>query len=101
MTDQSNRTGTITGPKGYIEVSNINNPQEIRVYEQDGYGSKLVRKLSVPDQINGYEYEVRSALAAIEAGQAECPEMPHSETLEIMRQMDECRRQFGLIFPCE
>lgn len=31
MTDQSNRTGCITGPKGYIEVSNINNPQEIRL----------------------------------------------------------------------
>ena len=101
MTDQSNRTGTITGPKGYIEVSNINNPQEIRVYEQNGYGSKLIRKLPVPDQINGYEYEVRSALAAIEAGQVECPEMPHEETLEIMRQMDECRKQFGLVFPCE
>ena len=101
MTDQSNRTGCISGPKGYIEVSNINNPQEIRVCEQDGYGSRLLRTIPVPKQINGYEYEVRSALAAIEAGQVECPEMPHTETLEIMRQMDECRRQLGLVFPCE
>ena len=101
MTDQSNRTGCISGPKGYIEVSNINNPQEIRVYQHDGYGSRLLRTLPVPEQINGYEYEVRSALAAIEAGQVECPEMPHEETLEIMRQMDECRRQFGLVLPCE
>ena len=101
MTDRSNRTGCISGPKGYIEVSNINNPQEIRVYDQDGYGSRLIRTLPVPEQINGYEYEVRAALAAIEAGQVECPQMPHEETLEIMRQMDECRRQFGLVFPCE
>lgn len=101
MTDRSNRTGCISGPKGYIEVSNINNPQEIRVYDQDGYGSRLIRTLPVPEQINGYEYEVRAALAAIETGQVECPQMPHEETLEIMRQMDECRRQFGLVFPCE
>ena len=101
MTDDANRTGCISGPKGYIEVSNINNPQEIRLYEQDGNGSRLLKKMPVPEQINGYEYEVRAALAAIEAGQTECADMPHEETLEIMRQMDECRRQFGLVYPGE
>lgn len=101
MTDDANRTGCISGPKGYIEVSNINNPQEIRVYELEGYGSRLIRKVPVPEQINGYEYEVRAALKAIEEGKTECPDMPHEETLEIMRQMDECRRQFGLVYPGE
>ena len=101
MTDQSNRTGCICGTKGYIEVSNINNPQEIRVYRQEGNGSSLASSIPVPKQITGYEYEVRAALTAIEEGKVECPEMPHEETLEIMRQMDECRRQFGLVLPCE
>ena len=101
MTDDANRTCCISGPKGYIEVSNVNNPQEIKVYEQEGNGSRLIRSVPVPEQINGYEYEVRAALAAIESGQVECPDMPHAETLEIMRQMDECRRQFGLKYPME
>jgi hypothetical protein len=34
-------------------------------------------------------------------GWTECMEMPHSETLEIMRQMDEIRKRFGIVFPFE
>ena len=55
----------------------------------------------VPEQITGYEYEVLACKKALEEGRIECPEMPHAETLEIMRQMDEIRQQFGLRFPFE
>ena len=39
--------------------------------------------------------------AAIEEGLLECPEMPHKETLEIMRQMDAVRKQWGMRYPGE
>lgn len=101
MTDCSNRMGVIGGTDGFIEVDNINNPQEISVFVQEGNGKRLVKSVRVPEQITGYEYEVRSAIRAIEEGRLECEEMPHAQTLELMRQMDECRRQFGLVYPFE
>ena len=98
MTD---REGQILGTKGFITVENINNPQVIRVYASDGLTRELTREIAVPEQITGYEYELLSCKRAIEAGALECPEMPHAETLELMRQMDEIRRQFGIVFPFE
>ena len=38
---------------------------------------------------------------AINEGKIECPEMPHSQTIQIMCQMDEIRRQFGIVYPQE
>ena len=98
MTD---REGQILGTKGFITVENINNPQVIRVYASDGLTRELTREIAVPEQITGYEYELLSCKRAIEAGALECPEMPHAETLELMHQMDEIRRQFGVVFPFE
>lgn len=98
MTD---REGQILGTEGFITVENINNPQVIRVYASDGLTRELTREIAVPEQITGYEYELLSCKRAIEAGALECPEMPHAETLELMRQMDEIRRQFGVVFPFE
>lgn len=98
MTD---REGQILGTKGFITVENINNPQVIRVYASDGLTRELTREIAVPEQITGYEYELLSCKRAIETGAIECPEMPHAETLELMRQMDEIRRQFGVVFPFE
>ena len=98
MTD---REGQILGTKGFVTVENINNPQVIRVYASDGLTRELTRKVAVPEQISGYEYELLSCKRAIEAREPECPEMPHAETLELMRQLDEIRRQFGVVFPFE
>ena len=58
-------------------------------------------KKGVPSQITGYEYEVISAMDAINEGRIECPEMPHSETLLMMRLMDSIRAAWGIKFPFE
>ncbi len=97
----TNRCGLICGTEGFIEVQNINNPEEIRVYSPDRSGPKLRERIAVPKQISGYEYEVLSCIKAIKEGRIECPEMPHSETIQIMCQMDEIRRQFGIVYPFE
>ena len=98
MTD---REGQICGTRGFITVENINNPQAVRVYGSDGLTRALRREIPVPAQISGYEYEVLACKRAIEEGRIECPEMPHAETLELMRQMDEIRAQLGIVFPFE
>ncbi len=94
----SDRRGLICGSEGFISVQNINNPEKITVYDAQ-YSVK--EEITVPEQITGYEYEVLACRRAIEENRIECPEMPHSETLEIMRQMDLIREQFGIVFPFE
>ena len=98
----TDRRGMIYGTKGFIEVQNINNPEVIRVWSNDRHpGPKLLEEHPVPPQITGFEYEVAACAKAIAAGACECPEMPHAETLEIMRQMDTIRAQFGIVYPFE
>ncbi len=93
MLSPMDRLGTIYGEKGYMEVININNCEEIRVYDNE-HNRIACRK--VPRQINGYEYEVLACMKAIRDGAVECEAMPHSETLKVMHLMDEIREQWNL-----
>ncbi|MBO5371217.1 MAG: Gfo/Idh/MocA family oxidoreductase [Lachnospiraceae bacterium] len=94
----TDRQGVINGNKGYIEVQNINNCEEIRVYNTN---CEMTARYTVPEQITGYEYEVLSCIRALKEGKIECEEMPHSETIRVMRLMDEIRAKWNLKFPCE
>lgn len=98
MLAQTDREGVIYGTKGYMEIQNINNCEEIRVFNMN---REMTACFKVPEQINGYEYEVIACKKAIEAGRIQCEEMPHSETLRVMKLMDEIRRIWGMNFPCE
>lgn len=98
MLAQTDRQGVISGDKGYLEVQNINNCEEIRVFDLE---RKMTARYQVPEQINGYEYQVLSCIKAIEEGRVECREMPHSETLRVMKLLDQIRNQWGMVFPCE
>ena len=98
MLAQTDRQGVISGDKGYLEVQNINNCEEIRVF---GLDRKMTARYQVPEQINGYEYEVLACIRAIEAGKTECEEMPHSEILRVMELLDRIRGQWDMVYPCE
>ncbi len=98
MNAVSDRRGVVYGPKGYIVIENINNFESVTVYDT---GYKPGKPVKAPRQITGYEYEVYSCLEAIEKGEKECWEMPHEETLRIMRQMDGLRADWGVVFPFE
>ncbi|MDE6673536.1 MAG: Gfo/Idh/MocA family oxidoreductase [Acetatifactor sp.] len=90
--------GEIKGTQGRIEVDTLNNFTAIRVYDNAG---NLLQEPEIPAQINGYEYEVLACVRALETGTLECEEMPHSETIEIMEQMDRLRREWGVVYPFE
>lgn len=89
---------TIYGTEGLLFVSVINNYEAIRQYDLTG---ALVKEYPIPEQINGYEYEVLACIRALKEGKTECEEMPHSETLVIMEQMDDLRRSWGVVYPFE
>ena len=94
----SDRQGIIYGTKGFLVVENINNFESICVYNTD---RKLVGTYQRPEQITGYEYQVLASKDAIEQGWTECPQMPHQTTLNVMRVMDELRRQWRIRYPFE
>ena len=95
---RSDRSGVIYGDKGYIVAANINNCQGFKVYNTS---DELLASYDRPEQISGYEYQVIACQEAIEKGALECPQMPHEESLTIMRWMDNLRAQWGMKFPGE
>ena len=98
MLGMSDRRGIIYGTNGYVEIENINNFESITVYDNS---RKVIKSVKAPKQISGYEYEVISSLNAIDRGQLECWEMPHAETVRIMRMMDDLRKAWGIVYPFE
>ena len=98
MLAQTDRRGLINGTNGYIEIDNINNFEAMRVYNLE---RRVVAEYAAPTQVTGYEYEVQSAIRAIEEGMIECPEMTHADTLFMMQLMDNIRSAWNLRYPYE
>lgn len=92
----NDRQGIISGTEGYIRVDNINCPEVIEVYRN----YELVERHVKPDDmVNGYEYQVLECMRCIREGLLESPMMPHEETISIMKQMDELRKEWGVEYP--
>lgn len=89
-----NRDCYVMGTEGWITTDNVNNPVHI-VLHKDGKEEIL----PVPEQITGYEYEVRACQRMLAEGKLECEEMPHAETLRIMKLMDSFRADWGVRYP--
>lgn len=90
--------GIIYGNGGRVEVDPFWYPQEFRVYRN---GQAEPETYAVPFDFTGYEYEVRAAAKAIAQGELECPQMPHEETLRIMKIMDQLRADWNMKYPFE
>lgn len=98
MYGYSDRQGIFYGSNGFMCVDNINDPLEVKIYNEK---QELVKAVSMPEQINGYEYELLETIECIKKGAKECPSMPHEDTLKVMRMMDELRREWGVCYPEE
>lgn len=90
--------GIVYGTNGYIIAKNINNIDEIEVYNLD---RELEETHYVPEQITGFEDQVRVCMKAIAEGKLECEEMPHQEILTVMQIMDDLRKEWGIKYPFE
>ena len=94
----SDGCGTFYGTKGYMEVQNINNPTEIRIYDMQ---KNLIERIEIPNQITGYEYEVIETIKSIKLGKKQCPSMLHEESLFVLEIMDSLRKEWGVKYPRE
>lgn len=106
ITSPSKNEGVIYGAAGRIRVINLNDMEELQLFDGAGNLTESVR----PQRIcNCYEYEVLACKKAIadkrssagSVGPWECPEMPHHKTMEIMELMDSLRERFGVSYPFE
>lgn len=98
MLGVGDRKGMIHGTKGCIVIENINNFESMTVYDAE---HKKIASYKRPKQISGYEYEVEASLEAIEKGWLEYPDIPHKETVRIMKFMDDIRANWGIKYPFE
>ena len=101
---KADNNAIIYGNKGYMEIDNINNPEEIRIYNGDGKlvdGTKVTGSQKNGNPFTGYEYEFIAARNAIILGKTEPEQMPHSETLRIMNLMDGIRNIWKIKYPME
>lgn len=98
MVSLSDRKGVVYGTKGFAVIENINNFESITVYDNRYKQTAYYKR---PKQISGYEYEVEACLKALDTEELECLQMPHSETIRMMKIMDSLRKQWGIVYPFE
>lgn len=85
--------GVIAGDKGKIVIPNYTRPKKAVVYGEDG------RKARVIKGKRGYVYEFDAFCDSVRRGETECVFMRPSDTVEVMKIMDECRKLTGLVYP--
>lgn len=94
-TTDSDKRGIIYGTDGYIEVENVNNPESIRIYSK-GRKPELLETIDIKEIATGYEYEFIECEKALKSNKLECDSMPHSETIRVMKLMDELRASWNI-----
>lgn len=88
----TSREGFIYGEKGFIKVTNINNPEKIEIYlreDQTKNYATLVSSINIKEDFNGYEYQLLETYNSITSSKKENPSMILDETLKIMSIVDE------------
>ncbi|MCU0104926.1 Gfo/Idh/MocA family oxidoreductase [Acholeplasma vituli] len=83
---------------GSIHIPKFWGAHEAFIYDLN---KKQIKHIQTPYAINGYEYEIRSFVKAIETKTYTNPYMTTKDTLEILSQMDAIRKRIGLIYPKE
>ena len=96
----SDRRCVVYGTKGFLLVDNVNNPAWVEIYDKD-HRDKPIRRIDMPEQITGYEYEVEACLRDLQAGNLEPAEIPHEQTRMLLHQMDALRAIWHIKFPFE
>lgn len=95
MCDPSNRVELyMEGDQGQVRCGNFNAAREAELIREDG-----TREVFQAE--GGYLNEFDTVAGEIRQGQVQSPLVPPSSTVEVMKMMDECRRQMGLVYPFE
>lgn len=86
----------IYGTKGYIHIPGFWYTESATVFNNH---HKVIRVIEHKHIVNGFEYEIFETVRCIKKRLIESPLMTHATTIEIMRQMDEIRKSWDLVYP--
>jgi predicted dehydrogenase len=90
-------TAVIFGQEGRIEIaSDFYRPTSFTVTRNDGTWWSYDREVD-----GGFQYQAAEVARRIAAGETESPRITLENSLEVMRTMDEIRRQAGVVYPGE
>ncbi|WP_129336667.1 Gfo/Idh/MocA family protein [Cellulomonas endophytica] len=90
-------TASVAGTEGYIGIAGpFYAPTSFKVSRRDGREWTFDQKLAM-----GLQYEAAEVARCIDAGVTESPRMTWAGTLDVLRTMDEVRRQVGVAYPGE
>ncbi|MBU6257829.1 MAG: Gfo/Idh/MocA family oxidoreductase [Burkholderiales bacterium] len=84
---------SLHGSQGCIEVPTNFWEAECAVLKRPGEADEWLR---LPHAVNGFEYQIIEAMRCIAAGAVESPLMPHRESLEIARELDQLLASAGV-----
>lgn len=105
MANPWHNEGIVYGTNGYIRVVNLNNMEELQLFDSTG---NMVESVKPEPICNFYEYEVLACKRELDSiardsriSTSGCPEMPLSKTMEMMELMDSLRERFGVSYPFE
>lgn len=85
----------ISGTRGWIEIEpRFHHPTRITINRS----GQLPRLIETKVMGRGYAHEFAEVTRCIQAGETESPTMPLADTLEVMRILEECTRQAGLVY---
>jgi len=92
-------SASISGTSARLEIDGwFYQPTTVRLLDPD---DREVDRYEPPDRHHGLAYEAAEFARLLAAGKTESDLLPLDETLEIMRALDEVRRQLGVRFPGE
>jgi predicted dehydrogenase len=90
-------TAVVFGSAGRVEIAtDFYRPTTFVVVRDDG------ERWTFADPVeDGLQYEAAEVARCVAEGRSESPLMPWQGTLDVMRTMDEVRRQIGVVYPGE
>ncbi|MBN2267868.1 MAG: Gfo/Idh/MocA family oxidoreductase [Acholeplasmataceae bacterium] len=83
--------GFIYGTKGYIQIPMFIGAERASIYDNHHH---LIKEIENKHIVNGMEYEILEVINCLENDRKESSLMTHLETLNILHQMDEIRKQW-------
>lgn len=87
----------VSGTDARLEIDPVwYSPTTFSVIGRDG---RVLERHEQPHHGGGHRHQAAEVARCLRAGQAESEVMPLDETVEIMRTLDEVRRQIGLTYP--
>ncbi len=92
--DHETENLTLTGTRGKTTLTNFHYANSVTLERTEGEAETF-------SAYGGMLNEFDLAASEIRAGKTESGFVPHSATLAVMKLMDECRRQMGLVYPFE